>query len=207
MYVNPNTALNLQGGAFTIECWALRTTGSVAQTLITNYDSGSVGYVITINASNKLTVNLSGDAADITGTTNVGINEWFHVAVSGTTGSSVKLFLNGVQEGSTYTSTTVIDSTRRTSVGAFWYYVDNSILNPLTGYISDLRILKGTALYTTTFTPPTAPLTAITNTSLLLNFTNAGIYDATAKNVLETVGDAKISTAQSKWGGGSTYLS
>jgi hypothetical protein len=204
LYVNLfDTVLNLQGGAFTIEFWALRTTGSVAQTLITNYDSGSVGYTITINASNKLTVSLSGDGADITGTTNVGINEWFHVAVSGTTSSSVKLFLNGVQEGSTYTSSTNISSNRRTSVGAFWYYVDNLIYNPLTGYISNLRILKGTALYTTTFTPPTAPLTAITNTRLLLNFTNAGIYDATSKNNLETVGDAQISTTQSKWGGSS----
>jgi hypothetical protein len=66
-----------------------------------------------------------------------------------------------------------------------------------------LRIVKGTAVYTANFTPPTAPLTAITNTSLLLNFTNAGIFDATAKNDLETVGNAQISTAQSKWGGAS----
>jgi hypothetical protein len=40
-------------------------------------------------------------------------------------------------------------------------------------------------------------------TSLLLNFTNAGIYDATSKNDLETVGNAQISTAISaKWGSG-----
>jgi hypothetical protein len=64
-------------------------------------------------------------------------------------------------------------------------------------------LLKGTALYTSNFIPPTAPLTNITNTSLLLNFTNAGITDATSRNVFETVGDAKISTVQSKWGGSS----
>jgi hypothetical protein len=41
---------------------------------------------------------------------------------------------------------------------------------------------------------------------LLTNFTNAGVVDATAKNVLETEGNAQISTAQSKWGGGSILL-
>jgi hypothetical protein len=75
-----------------------------------------------------------------------------------------------------------------------------------TGYISGLRVVKGTDVYgvgNTSITVPTAPLTAITNTSLLLNFTNAGVLDATAKNDLETVGNAQISTAQSKWGGAS----
>jgi hypothetical protein len=64
-------------------------------------------------------------------------------------------------------------------------------------------LVKGTAVYTSAFTPPTAPLTAITNTSLLLNFTNAGILDNAEMNNLETVGNAQISTAQSKFGGGS----
>jgi hypothetical protein len=50
---------------------------------------------------------------------------------------------------------------------------------------------------------PTSPPTAITNTALLLNFTNAGVVDATAKNVLETEGNAQISTSVSKFGGGS----
>jgi hypothetical protein len=71
--------------------------------------------------------------------------------------------------------------------------------------ISDFRAV-GTAVYTGNFTPPTAQLTAIANTSLLLNFTNAGIKDATAKNNLETIGNAQISTTQTKWGGGSMYF-
>jgi hypothetical protein len=50
---------------------------------------------------------------------------------------------------------------------------------------------------------PTAPYTSDANTQLLCNFTNAGIFDATSKNDLETVGNAQISTAQSKFGGSS----
>ncbi|MFN9979272.1 MAG: hypothetical protein ACK53Y_05130, partial [bacterium] len=40
----------------------------------------------------------------------------------------------------------------------------------------------------------------------MLNYTNAGIYDATSKNDLETVGNAQISTTQSKVGGSSIYI-
>jgi hypothetical protein len=50
------------------------------------------------------------------------------------------------------------------------------------------------------------PNIAITNTSLLLNFTHAGIYDAAMLNNLETVGDTKISTTQSKFGGSSMFF-
>ena len=54
------------------------------------------------------------------------------------------------------------------------------------GYMSDdMRVVNGTAVYTSNFTPPTAPLTKVTNTKLL-NFTNAAIIDSTGKNNVET---------------------
>jgi hypothetical protein len=76
---------------------------------------------------------------------------------------------------------------------------------PYTGYISGLRFVKSDVygVSNTSITIPTAPLTNITDTKLLLNFTNAAIIDNTAKNVLETVGNAQISTSVSKFGGGS----
>jgi hypothetical protein len=69
----------------------------------------------------------------------------------------------------------------------------------MNGYATQPRIVKGTAVYTANFTPPTTPLTAITNTSLLLNFTNAGIFDASTINNGQTVGNAQVSTTQAKW--------
>jgi hypothetical protein len=75
--------------------------------------------------------------------------------------------------------------------------------NYLNGYISNLRIVKGTAVYTSNFTPPTSPVTAISGTSLLLNFTNAGIYDAATLNDLVAVDNVQVSTAQAKFGSSS----
>ena len=48
----------------------------------------------------------------------------------------------------------------------------NSVGNPtafLEGYISNLRITKGEALWTSTFTPPTEPYTTTSGTVLLLH--------------------------------------
>jgi hypothetical protein len=66
--------------------------------------------------------------------------------------------------------------------------------------------VKGTAVYdptVSTLTVPTTLVTAISNTSFLLNGTNAGILDTTGKNVLYTGSTVKISTTQSKFGGSS----
>ena len=72
--------------------------------------------------------------------------------------------------------------------------------NNLLGNISDVRLVKGTAVYTSNFTPPTAPLTAITNTSLLLNGTDAGIIDKSQSVKSITLnGDTKSSTTQAKY--------
>ncbi len=129
------------------------------------------------------------------------INQWNHIAYvrSGTTGA---LYFNGTRV-STQTDSTNYTVQPGTSYVASRYTANETF----PGYFSGTRIVKGTAAYSgTTYTVPTAPLTAITNTTLLLNYTNAGITDATAKNVLETVGNAQISTTQSKFGGSSMYF-
>jgi len=70
-----------------------------------------------------------------------------------------------------------------------------------------LRLVNGTAVYSgATLTVPTSPLTAISGTSLLLNFDNAGIYDAATINDAETEGNAQVSTTQAKFGTTSMYF-
>ena len=126
--------------------------------------------------------------------------QWYHMAVSRDSSNVVRVFANGVQlfsltGSASITMTNFCIGAENTSSGDKW-----------NGYISGFRILNGTCLYTSGFTPPTAPPTAITNTNLLVNFTNGGIIDNASKNVLETVGNAQISTSVKKYGTGSMYF-
>jgi hypothetical protein len=121
------------------------------------------------------------------------LNAWHHVAIV-RNGNVFTLYIDGVSTGtSTYSGSISAQSVVMT-IGA-----DTGGSAPVTGYISNFRFVNGTAVYTAAFTPPTEPLTKITNTSLLLNFTNAAIYDATTQNNLISVGDAQSSNVQSKW--------
>jgi len=128
------------------------------------------------------------------------LNAWTHLAFT-RSGSTWTIYVNGVSGGTGNSSGTVPNNTSAFVVGAYSSDGNATYLFPA-GYISNVRVVKGTAIVPPAG-GPTAPLTAVPNTSLLLNFTNAGVVDATAKNVLETVGNAQISTTQSKWGGGS----
>jgi hypothetical protein len=104
---------------------------------------------IYINSSNQLIYRVN-SADQITGGT-ISTATWTHIAVC-RSGTSTKLFISGTQSGSTYTDTTVyLNNPLRPVIGinltAFYFY---------NGYIDDLRVTKGIARYTTTFTPPTA---------------------------------------------------
>ena len=124
-------------------------------------------------------------------------NAWTHFAVVRTSGTC-QIYINGVASGSSGSYSDNFTSTVRKIGDAI-----NSF--PFIGYISNLREVTS-AVYSATFTPPTAPVTAITNTSLLTNFTNGAIFDNAMMNDLETVGNAQISTSVVKYGTGSLYF-
>lgn len=102
---------------------------------------------------------------NITATTTVSQSTWHHVAVS-RSGSSVRIFLNGTQVGSTATSSTAwgVDN-REIRIGRLW---DASFNDDWNGNIDELRI-SNSARYTANFTAPTAAFTNDANTVLLLH--------------------------------------
>lgn len=185
-----NTALNPGTGDFTFECWFYASAAVGNSSL---FEGTSNGLSVTFN-SGKLSVAHSGVTYLITDANNFVINQWSHI-VAVRSGTTLSLFNNGTRVATATNSTNFVSSTEN-RIGR------DAIANYITGYLSNLRIAKGTAVYDptqTTLTVPTSPLTAITNTSLLLNFTNAGIFDAATINDGQTVGNAQVSTTQAKW--------
>ena len=79
-------------------------------------------------------------------------------------------------------------------------FFDKDGASEFRGYVSDLRIVKGTAVYTSDFTPPTAPLTAITNTELLTCTNKNDIWEqADGKPFTKVSGGPTVSNTQRKF--------
>ena len=155
-------------GDFTIEFW-MYTANVISQNIF--FDgraSGTNGAYPTIYFVNGNIYYLTAGINAITGT--ITTNTWYHIAVA-RSGTVTKMFVNGTQAGSPYTDTTNYLISGPT-IGCSSLATG---VSPYTGYFSNFRIVKGTAVYTSNFTPSTTPLTAITNTSLLLN-TVSGSY-------------------------------
>ena len=159
--VPSNTAFQLSTGDFTIEMWInITSTGSYAVLIdMRNGTSIAVAPQIYLSNGDTLIYHVS-NVNQITGPT-LSTNTWYHVAVC-RSNSVTKMYVNGTQVGSNYTDTNnyIINSP---TIGI----ASGLISGWFPGYISNLRIVKGTAVYTGSFTPPTQQLTAVSGTSLL----------------------------------------
>jgi Concanavalin A-like lectin/glucanases superfamily len=200
----PNdAAVSTSGGNYLCcEAWVYPTSHGSERTIFFRLQlSGSYpGYILRLDNGFPL---LGSSSNDLTSSTAAQLNAWNHVAFVFDSSGNQSIYLNGVRTATRTNGPTTMDYSTNLIIGG-----DGTGTRNFFGYIAGARIIKqSTAYYSgATITVPTAPPTAVTNTSLLLNFTNAGIYDATSKNDLETVGNAQISTTQSKFGGSSMYL-
>jgi hypothetical protein len=106
------------------------------------------------------------------GTTNVNNNAWHHVAVvrNGTGSNNLRLYIDGQSDGVFTTNNTINYNIGGLYISKNEPSIENAA-NKFQGSLSNLRIVKGTGVYTSNFTPPTSALTSISGTSLLL-FTN-----------------------------------
>ncbi len=154
--------------SFTIESWVYFNTVSSQQMIIDFRPGGTNGAYPTIYIdSSGILYYFTNTGARITGPA-LSANRWYHIAVS-RSGTSTKMFLDGLQVGSTYSdSTNYLSSSNRPVIGSN----SSAGAGPINGHISNLRVLVGTGLYTANVAPPTAPLTAVANTQLLTCNTN-----------------------------------
>jgi hypothetical protein len=161
-YVTANGAALPSGtGDFTVECWInipnTNTTklligepsgnsNSLAVRLGVNYNSGN---------GNGIQVSRSFVADNEYCNYNFTINTWYHIAITRLSGT-INFFVAGVKQttlGSGASSFSFVQPTTA-AIG------DPGNLEPMNGYVYDLRITKNVARYTASYTPPPLPPTS-----------------------------------------------
>ena len=163
--VQPSPDFAFGTGTWCVEAWVYNTATSGSNQIIFDFRSAAPQVVPTIyieGGTGHLHLAVNGPIVLDTGVS-LSLNTWTHIAVA-KSGTSTKFFKNGTQIGATYTDT------------------NNYIQGPLTigarfdgtsgfnGYLDDVRISKGTARYTTTFTAPISVLENDSYTVLLSHF-------------------------------------
>jgi hypothetical protein len=141
-------------GEFTVECWFNRAGGNGTgrcmighvNTILTSHN-----FNLALNTANRVMFDTTGPT--VTGTTTFTATGWHHAAAV-RTGDTLKLFVDGVQEGGDVAIVGDMGaSTGALSVGR-WGEANSQYWN---GWIDEVRISKGIARWTANFTPPTLP--------------------------------------------------
>jgi len=211
LIIPDNEVFNFGTGNFTVECWVWPLVSGITSWPVLNQSNSGAGSdsafflsAVTDGASAYIS---DGTGWDYNATYSPGssalANQWNHVAWV-REGTSLSVFVNGVRQATTTIASgfTVGNSTRQVEVGS---QNDSSYLS---AYVSQLRVVKGSALYSgATYTVPTSALTATAQTVFFLEGNNGNIIDVTGKNVLSPRGGAFTSTFDKKYGTGSLYLS
>jgi hypothetical protein len=132
-------------GDFTIEFWSY---------FNSSFNTGAAAILMSVGAfrnimyiSNTLRFRADSGTNLITGGA-LSLSTWYHIALT-KSGNDHKLFIDGTQTGSTYTSSTSYTADRIT------FGANNSGSNNYLGSMDDIRVTTGVARYTANFTAPT----------------------------------------------------
>jgi hypothetical protein len=196
-----NAAFALGTGDFTVETFAYYAAQSNIDAIaVANWDGGTWGsnkwslHLDHTTARSKVTFwfhNYSSSVPLLTSSSTLAIGQWYHVAVS-RSGNTFRLFINGILDVSATNSTSLDGGTNSPIyVGGGVGGAGSQYFN---GYLSSTRLVKGTAVYTASFTTPTSPLTNISGTSLLTCQSNRFIDNSTNAFALTVSGNPSVQT-------------
>ena len=150
------------GDTFTLEAWIKLDSIGSGDTLCAH--STTKGFLVYLDSTNErirfYDYDMDMNVSSANGSLKVG--QWTHVALVNNSGTA-QWYIDGIASGSSVSNFDVdFDEASNFALGS---RVGGS--NYLEGKVSNFRIVKGTAVYTSSFRPPTEPLTNITNTKLL----------------------------------------
>jgi len=205
-----NSAFQFGTGDFTVESWINMPAG----TALTSYwrsflsvasDSagGNSGVTLYIgDAASSSTV--AGEVCAIVGNNAIRICSgqdirglgWVHVALT-RSGTTLRLFVNGALTVTASNSSNINATVYGAQIGLSLLSQNNFFI----GSVSNVRVVKGTSVYTSAFQPPSAPLTAISGTSLLTLQSSTFIDNSPSNFTITKFGDTSIpsTTTVSQW--------
>ena len=146
-------------GDFTVEAFVFATGLGTYNTIFDTSSTGqdTTGIRLGVESTGRLYLYTNGFF--LTANNAISTGRWYHVAYARSSGTH-RLFINGVKVDETSTARNYTNDScvigSHFSFGESWE-----------GFISNLRVVKGSAVYTANFTPPTEALTNVTNTKLL----------------------------------------
>lgn len=139
---------------FTVDFWAYPETTDQEETFISTEGAAAEGFSLSFGASNVLRLNTEAGGFLITTTDTISTGAWVHIAVVRSSGNTT-IYKNGVpMAGGSSTTSWDGDTTSGVVIGRFYTHYSDYYFQ---GYMDEVRISKGIARWTTTFTSPTAP--------------------------------------------------
>jgi hypothetical protein len=176
--ISSSSSFGMGTGDFTIEMFVYPTAQTFVGGLINfgTYDNGLLWRHGTGGSTgDTIYVTETGGAIDYVNwnpLTNAPLNTWTHIAMV-RSGGTIKVYANGTAV-LTFASSENLGTAKSVMIGA----CAHNTAEVFYGYIDELRVVKGAAIYTSNFTPPSSSLTAVSGTVLLLKFESEMIIPA-----------------------------
>ena len=172
-----NADFDFGSGDCTVECFLFISSHSGDKTIIGTWE-GNISWQLSygVTGSNDRfgfsMYNGSTTTASSSVLSTAYVGRWVHLA-GVRNGNTLQIWVNGVLDG------TASFSGSHNAVNTSLIVGGRSSGNQIAGFLSNVHVVKGTALYTSNFTPPTAPITSVANTKLLCCKSNssATVYD------------------------------
>jgi len=145
-------------GAFTVEAWVYYTSAptTTSFSIVSQWGnglSGNLGWCFGHNASNfAFFYSTTGsNNPSVSAAWTPTLNTWYHVAADRDASNVLRIYVDGVVKASATVALAFFDSPSVLDIGGI------TAFSAVRGYIDEVRIVKGEAVYGGAFTPPTAP--------------------------------------------------
>jgi len=183
--------------AFTFECWFYYTgtsfppAGQDGASFIGPSSASSSALNLNIFNSTTVAFDRYGVSNDNFTVPTLVANTWYHIAFVRNASNVTTVFLNGTRSSTGTVTSSYNYSGTTNAVG----YTGGAVSRYFPGYISNARLVIGSAVYDptqTTITVPTTPLTAISGTSLLTCQSNRFIDNSTNAFAVSLTGSPSV---------------